>query len=787
MNTSTPEQDLSIERRAMLVAVIFLVGILTNLVLNIVLGLQSGEWQQYARAGVVLVFGILVVIAIMQIRQRRVELAIHLILGGFLSSLLGTSLLLANFGMVLALFAILITAVVAVQTLPTPQARRIFIVALLVALVIFGLDFLPLSYRLPAPLAFTRALPIIAGVVTLAFMGLMVWRALHGNNVRNKLLIPILTITAGVLSVIIIVGAVQTNRSITSQENDRLQKSYQIFIDRISLLENFSVALATEVANNIEVQKAFASQDRERLAELTLPSYLVLDPVYDIPQYQFHLPPATSFLRLHQLDQFGDDLSTFRFTVLAANAEKKPVSGIEIGRGGVGVRGVVPVSYQGQHIGTVEFGLNVDQTLLDELKTNYGDDWQIFILKEPAAIATFISPRTDIIVPQPDLLFQASTSAAPIFATLAGYNAALQGERFIEQRNIGGLSYAILSAPLYDFSGEIIGVINIVSDQSAIITQQNQQVTFLVTVLFVTLSVLGAVIFFLVTRILNPIGPLTNSARAIAAGDLDQVVLVKSQDELGVLAQTFNLMAAELKNLFATLEQRVEERTRALATVSEVATATATIIETDRLLQGVVDLTKERFSLYHAHIYLLDEAGENLVLTAGAGEIGRQMVAEVRSIPLSREQSLVARAARERKGVTVNDVTEAPDFLPNPLLPETRAELAVPMLVGGNVIGVFDIQSDQVGRFTEADIAVQTTLAAQVATSIQNVRQFERSKKQADLETLVNVIGQRIQRTTSIEETLKVAASELGLALGAKQVRAKIGLGAGSTDEASQD
>jgi signal transduction protein with GAF and PtsI domain len=150
------------------------------------------------------------------------------------------------------------------------------------------------------------------------------------------------------------------------------------------------------------------------------------------------------------------------------------------------------------------------------------------------------------------------------------------------------------------------------------------------------------------------------------------------------------------------------------------------------------------------------------------------MVAEKRSIPLDREQSLVARAARERKGVTVNDVTQAPDFLPNPLLPDTRSELAVPIIVGGKVIGVFDIQSDVVGRFTESDVNIQTTLAAQVATSIQNVRSFEQSKSQADLESLVNAIGQKIQRATTVEDTLQTAIRELGSALGAARVSANI-------------
>jgi GAF domain-containing protein len=96
------------------------------------------------------------------------------------------------------------------------------------------------------------------------------------------------------------------------------------------------------------------------------------------------------------------------------------------------------------------------------------------------------------------------------------------------------------------------------------------------------------------------------------------------------------------------------------------------------------------------------------------------------------------------------------------------------MIVGGNVIGVFDIQSEQVGRFTDSDVNIQTTLAAQVATSIQNVRSFEQSRKQADFESMVNTIGQRIQRTTSIEETLQVAIRELGTAIGAARVKANI-------------
>lgn len=311
-------------------------------------------------------------------------------------------------------------------------------------------------------------------------------------------------------------------------------------------------------------------------------------------------------------------------------------------------------------------------------------------------------------------------------------------------------------------------------DQAEALLPVNTQTRNTIILVAIIIIVVAFAAFGLARVISGPIIRLNTFAGQVAAGDLTVEAKVETHDEIGALATTFNSMVAQLRDLIGSLEGRVAARTKDLATVAEVGTATATILETDKLLQAVVDLTKERFDLYHSHIYLLDPAGENLVLASGAGEPGRQMMAKGLSIPLDREQSLVARAARERTGVSVNDVTEAPDFLPNPLLPNTRSELAVPMIVGGKVIGVFDVQSDQVGRFTDSDVNIQTTLAAQVATSIQNVRSFEQSKAQADLESLVNSIGQKIQRATTVEDTLQTAIREIGLALGASRVSANI-------------
>lgn len=206
-----------------------------------------------------------------------------------------------------------------------------------------------------------------------------------------------------------------------------------------------------------------------------------------------------------------------------------------------------------------------------------------------------------------------------------------------------------------------------------------------------------------------------------------------------------------------------------LGVVTEVGIAATTISDANRLLQEVVDLVKRSFELYHTHIYLIDETGDTLQLAAGADEVGRQMAAEGRSIELDSEKSLVARAARTKQGVVANDVTEDPDFLSNPLLPDTRAEMAVPMIVANKAIGVLDVQSETIGRFTDVDVNIQTTLASQIAIALQNARSFQEAQRQAQHETTLNTIVQKFQAADTIEDAMKIAARELGLALGKRQ------------------
>jgi signal transduction histidine kinase len=172
------------------------------------------------------------------------------------------------------------------------------------------------------------------------------------------------------------------------------------------------------------------------------------------------------------------------------------------------------------------------------------------------------------------------------------------------------------------------------------------------------------------------------------------------------------------------LGEELQKRAAELQTVAKLSATASTVLDPDELLQSVVDLTKERFHLYHAHIYLANDAWKTLLLAAGAGEVGMAMTAEQHTIAYDAEKSIVARAFRERAAVIVNDVQADPSFLPNPLLPETRAEIAVPLIVGDKALGVFDVQSQTVDRFTEEDANIYTTLASQVGVALQNARLY---------------------------------------------------------------
>ncbi|WP_345344008.1 GAF domain-containing protein [Candidatus Villigracilis affinis] len=254
--------------------------------------------------------------------------------------------------------------------------------------------------------------------------------------------------------------------------------------------------------------------------------------------------------------------------------------------------------------------------------------------------------------------------------------------------------------------------------------------------------------------------------------------------------ESLNLATAVAERLSAHIESlrqfdetkrgqvELDKRAQQLAAVAEISTASSKELDIDKMLASVVYLTQRKFDLYHAHIFTFDENTSMLHIAACGWKEGDEHEGThgTTTIPLEQEQSLVARAARTRQAVIVNDVRNEPGWLPNPLLPDTSSELAVPLVIGDQVLGVLDVQSDRINAFSDEDANIQTTLASQVATALQNARSFTRAQKQAERETTLNLISQKIQSATTVDAVLQIAARELGHALGAPMTIAQLSM-----------
>lgn len=349
--------------------------------------------------------------------------------------------------------------------------------------------------------------------------------------------------------------------------------------DRQRQLEN-ELGEPARITDPATLQRIAANPSMTRLRNMTAPIYHHQHEVYGLGQFQFHLPPARSFFRVHSTDpdgngwtlgDLGDDLSSFRFAVLAANGvlagyeEPQPVLGLEMGRGGPGLRGVVPVFDGGEHVGTVEFGGGIADPLHDAANRT-GMKVSFFLTRK---IVDDIAWRLAARVLETGeegrygdfVYFDASDAdfGQALAADIVGNLAEGNGGFGLKRQKLEGLSWRHATFPLTDFSGAIVGSVVLSMDET--ITVAAAARTRLITAGFAVFGIallVVALVYALRYLVIRPVDAVAKTMQLVSEGDYQARCQVMSKDEMGFVAGQINNTLDQIMTLIQSDEDRLE-------------------------------------------------------------------------------------------------------------------------------------------------------------------------------------------------------------------------------------
>jgi methyl-accepting chemotaxis protein len=417
------------------------------------------------------------------------------------------------------------------------------------------------------------------------------------------------------------------NNLIHEAERNALDAYFKTISNGIATESRTAELLSAVVADIPLVQQSFAAGDRKQLRELFVPGFKTLAKDYGVKQFQFHTPPATSFFRVHMPDKYGDDLSSFRNTVVRTNKDRQPARGLEGGVAGLGIRGMVPVSYEGKHLGSVEFGLAFDQSFFDEFKRQNGVDAGLYLLDKDGFKTMY------------------STFGKESLLAAEALNKALAGEPQLGHYERNGTPFVVYASAVKDFSGTPIGVIEVAMDS----TNYQKTLSSVRTnaVLIALLSIVCGLVLamLLANHMTRRINTVVGAVNRVAKGDLSVAVSLDGRDEIAALARATDEMRRKLHELAAAVGANAS---RVYAAAQEIADAVGGQAATStEMSSSVAEITSTMEELSassaqiadHSHA-VVDIANQTLTGTREGSDAMQSVLERMADIRTDNQQSL---------------------------------------------------------------------------------------------------------------------------------------------------
>lgn len=211
---------------------------------------------------------------------------------------------------------------------------------------------------------------------------------------------------------------------------------------------------------------------------------------------------------------------------------------------------------------------------------------------------------------------------------------------------------------------------------------------------------------------------------------------------------TLALITVIVRYFVAGIERTAQAAARTsalLGAVAEIGQSTSRLLSPDVLFERAVTLIRDRFGFYHVQVFLVDDSRDYATLTASTGEVGRRLLARGHRLRVG-SRSVIGRVTESGEPVVARDTDRDRIHAVNELLPDTRSELALPLIDGDRIIGALDVQSTRRDAFDAVDLEALQVMAAQLSTAIRNARLFESQQRALEENKRLYVAGEAERR-----------------------------------------